>query len=264
MAYNKVAKKQAKTEDVIVALEPQTLGSAISKAHLNAQIGDVDEGEIVFKDNGVFTSDINLRFEKDPFFAGGNLLHTQFSSVNALTPLSGVPFNCVALTGATITGTGADDNIFCAGPNCIVLNGRNCNVMGRSAATFNCDNATALGNAAIIQPVFSGSTNGSAIFGSGILAGGANATLITQDFNLVPQTLLDETVQIQASNRSPSADDAVVIKGGSALTKQVSLKEHNGDALTWSYTPSVPANWTVVPTTIGEALDRIAAALGPI
>jgi hypothetical protein len=31
-----------------------------------------------------------------------------------------------------------------------------------------------------------------------------------------------------------------------------------------SYTPAVPGNWTVQPTTVAQALDMIAAKIGPV
>lgn len=36
------------------------------------------------------------------------------------------------------------------------------------------------------------------------------------------------------------------------------------DAYSLAYTPAVPGNWTVPPTTVQSALDMIAASLGPI
>lgn len=36
------------------------------------------------------------------------------------------------------------------------------------------------------------------------------------------------------------------------------------DAYSYAYTPAVPANWTVQPTTIQQALDMIAAKVGPV
>lgn len=38
MLYNKVTKKEAKTEDVIVAIEPQSPRSAVSKMYLESQL----------------------------------------------------------------------------------------------------------------------------------------------------------------------------------------------------------------------------------
>lgn len=38
----------------------------------------------------------------------------------------------------------------------------------------------------------------------------------------------------------------------------------SGTTTTWSYTPGNPANWTVVPTSIAQALDRIAAKISAV
>jgi hypothetical protein len=60
-----------------------------------------------------------------------------------------------------------------------------------------------------------------------------------------------------SNGTSSSFTSAPVLTSGAVFTYITS-------SLTSSYTPSVSANWTVVPTTVAQALDMISAKIGPV
>lgn len=57
------------------------------------------------------------------------------------------------------------------------------------------------------------------------------------------------------------ADDAIILSARDAANLQsCSVKDHNG-TLTWSYSPTTPADWSTAPADIGTALDDIGSKL---
>lgn len=92
---------------------------------------------------------------------------------------------------------------------------------------------------------------------------GENATAaFDNDFCWSDGTAFSTTAEKQfAVKATGSGGEGIIFNNGAA--NPVTTKT-SGTTTTWSYTPGNPADWNVVPTSIAEALDMIAAALGPI
>lgn len=101
------------------------------------------------------------------------------------------------------------------------------------------------------------------VSGSGVVAINQNAANSSYDDGIITSSYVyTHTVFYNTGNPAQDpARAAVAIGSGFVAPATVYYRE---DTQYLGYTPAVPANWLVVPTTTQQALDRIAAVLGPI
>jgi len=276
MSHRPVAKKNPKSGQVTVPTTPSANTDAASKVYVDTSVaggvGTALDTEILYNNAGAVDGNADLTFDGEVLSIGtaattagatqglsigtGNTLSAergfvsgQNNTVSGRDAFASGEGNTASASRAWVGGqnsVASGVESFCWGDSSTAGPGAHTYVLGDQAT------ATAAGAVVIGHRMQS--------------AGTESVTISANDSNDVAPSLSQdpETIHLYARNLD-AYDGAVTIWAGDDLALQsCQVLDHNS-TLSWSYTPSVTGNWTGAdPTSVGEALDRIAAALGPI
>jgi hypothetical protein len=207
-----------------------------------------------------------------------NLASGQSNSVSGDYNLcGGIENDCAG--GRTLVG--GRENTIATGTNNSIIAGYRCDILAGSGGSIVCgnecetsgenslcvgnfcsvtgDHAVALGRGASASDDECQAL-GRIDVGSGVAQVGISAV---SGANTRPTASGAETITLFARNGGNYDDAVKVLAGDSASSKSVSVKEH-GSALTWSYTPTTPGDWSSAPDNIGDALDTLASDIPTI